>query len=128
MSVITESNAVGPGCYISEAIFRPFIFMQPFLVIGQPRTLEVLKEWGFDVFDDIFDNSYDSEPDQFKRIEMVLAEIIRLNQLTALELYKLTQLLKDRLMRNKDRYYSDEFKNITKGYFTNITNWINSAK
>ena len=124
MSVITESNAVGPGCYISEAIFRPFIFMQPFLVIGQPRTLEVLREWGFDVFDDIFDNSYDNEPDQFKRIEMVLSEIIRMKTKTVDELYELTQLLKDRLIRNKDRYYSDEFKSITKGYFTNITNWI----
>jgi hypothetical protein len=86
----------------------------------------VLREWGFDVFDDIFDNSYDNEPDQFKRIEMVLSEIIRMKTKTVAELYELTQLLKDRLIRNKDRYYSDEFKSITKGYFTNITNWINS--
>lgn len=125
MSVITESNAVGPGCYVSEAMFRPFVFMQPFLVIGQPRTLEILRAWGFDVFDDIFDNSYDIEPDQFKRIEMVLAEITRLRNKTPDELYELTQSLKDRLIYNKNRYYSDEFKNITREYFTNITNWIN---
>ena len=81
-------------------------------------------EYIVNYFDDIFDNSYDNEPDQFKRIEMVLSEIIRMKTKTVDELYELTQLLKDRLIRNKDRYYSDEFKSITKGYFTNITNWI----
>lgn len=125
MSVITESNAIGPGCYISEAIFRPFVFMQPFLTVAQPRTLEVLREWGFDVFDDIFDNSYDLEPDMFKRTEMVIEQIQRFSQLTPEQLIKITLDLQPRLLYNHDRYFSKDFKNITKSYFLNVLEWMN---
>jgi hypothetical protein len=125
MSVITESNAVGPGCYISEAIFRPFVFMQPFLTIAQPRTLQVLREWGFDVFDDIFDNSYDLEPDMFKRTEMVIEQIQRFSQLTPEQLRKITLDLEPRLLYNYNRYFGKEFKQLSARYFDNVINWFN---
>lgn len=124
MSVITESNAVGPGCYISEAIFRPFVFMQPFLTVAQPRTLQVLREWGFDVFDDLFDNSYDLEPDMFKRTEMVLEQIQKFSQLTPEQLKKITLDLESRLLYNHNRYYSNEFKQISASYFKDVLAWL----
>ena len=125
MSVITESNAVGPGCYISEAIFRPFVFMQPFLTVAQPRTLHVLREWGFDVFDDLFDNSYDLEPDMFKRTEMVITQIQKFSQLTPSQLKKITLDLEPRLLYNYNRYFSNEFKSISAKYFEDVLAWIN---
>ena len=125
MSVITESNAVGPGCYISEAVFRPIVFMHPFLVIAHSGTLQVLREWGFDVFDDIFDNRYDTEVDMFKRIEMVLEEILRINKYSKRELEKITRHISVRLMNNKNHYFSKKFKQTTKNYLNNMIDWIN---
>lgn len=126
MSVLTESSAVGPGCYISEVIFKAIVFMHPFMIIGQPRTLEVLREWGFDTFDDVFDNSYDLEDDMFKRIEMVLQQMEIINQLSPEELKEKTLELKDRLVYNKNRYFSTEFKEITKSYFEDVYNWLDN--
>ena len=126
MSVLTESSAVGPGCYISEVIFKAIVFMHPFMIIWQPRTLEVLREWGFDTFDDVFDNSYDLEDDMFKRIEMVLQQMEIINQLSPEELKEKTLELKDRLVYNKNRYFSTEFKEITKSYFEDVYNWLDN--
>lgn len=125
MSVITESNATGPGCYISEAIFRPLIFMHPFLVIAHSRSLMVLREWGFDVFDDIFDNSYDLEPDMFKRTEMVIKEIQRVSNYSKQQLKDITHSIKDRLQYNQDLYFSTEFKKKTRSYLEEMVKWIN---
>lgn len=126
MSVITESNAVGPGCYISEAIFRPFVFLQPFLTVAQPRTLQVLREWGFDVFDDVFDNSYDTEPDMFLRTEMVLKEIQRFSSYSEQQLKDITHSIKDRLQYNQNLYFSAEFKQKTRSYLEEMVQWIDA--
>ena len=100
--------------------------MHPFMIIGQPRTLEILREWGFDTFDDVFDNSYDLEDDMFKRIEMVLQQMEIINQLSPEELKEKTLELKDRLVYNKNRYFSREFKEITKSYFEDVYNWLDN--
>lgn len=126
MSVLTESSAVGPGCYISEVVFKAIVFMHPFMILGQPRTLEILREWGFDTFDDVFDNSYDLEDDMFKRTEMVLHQMEIINKLSPEELKEKTLELKDRLVYNKNRYFSREFKEITKSYFEDVYNWLDN--
>ena len=92
MSILTESSPMGPGCYVSEVVFKAIVFMHPFMIIGQPRTLEVLRHWGFDTFDDVFDNSYDLEEDMFKRIEMVIEQMEIINQLTPEELQQIKDL------------------------------------
>ena len=126
MSILTESSPMGPGCYVSEVLFKAIVFMHPFMIIGQPRTLEVLREWGFDTFDDVFDNSYDLEEDMFKRIEMVLEQMEIINNQTPEQLAEKTLELRDRLVYNKRRYFSKEFKNITKSYFDDVYAWLDN--
>ena len=123
MSIITESNAIGPGCYISEAILRPFVFMHPFMTIAQPRTLETLRLWGFDVFDDVFDNSYDIEPDMFTRTEMVISQAKKFQEMGPGKLKELTLKLRPRLEKNRSWYFSRDFRMITRKYFERIVNW-----
>lgn len=124
MSVVTESNAHGPGLYPSEAIFRPIIFKHPFMTIAQPGLLALLRSWGFDVFDDVFDNRYDEEPCQYMRTEMVISNIKRISQIGADGLRDLTADLAPRLEANMERYFSDGFRSITSGYVQNVYNWL----
>lgn len=68
--------------FLSEKIFKPLACKHPFLVIGVDRTLEYLKKYGYKTFDKWFDESYDQEPDDDKRMEMCVAEIERLCKLS----------------------------------------------
>tara|TARA_Y100001972_G_scaffold58653_1_gene71926 strand:+ start:832 stop:2439 length:1608 start_codon:yes stop_codon:yes gene_type:complete len=67
--------------FLSEKIFKPLACKHPFVVIGVDRTLEHLKKYGYKTFDKWWDESYDYEPNDDKRMEMCVAEIERLTNL-----------------------------------------------
>jgi len=46
--------------FFSEKIFKPIMFMQPFVVIGETFALQNLKNLGYKTFDKFIDESYDS--------------------------------------------------------------------
>lgn len=49
------------GTFLTEKTFKPIKNGQPFVVVGPPNTLALLKELGYRTFDHAIDNSYDSE-------------------------------------------------------------------
>ena len=57
---------------------------------------------------------------------MVLQQMEIINQLSPEELKEKTLELKDRLVYNKNRYFSTEFKEITKSYFEDVYNWLDN--
>jgi hypothetical protein len=53
--------------------------------VSTPNFLESLKSVDYKTFDGLIDESYDQEPDDFKRMVMIVNEIKRLINLTPLE-------------------------------------------
>jgi hypothetical protein len=45
--------------FFSEKIFKPIMFMQPFVIIGEAFALQNLKTLGYKTFDKFIDESYD---------------------------------------------------------------------
>ena len=64
--------------FLTEKTFKPILWYQPFIIVGQPYSIATLKKDGYDVFEDIIDHSYDTVSPLAKRIEMVQHEINRL--------------------------------------------------
>lgn len=56
---------------ISEKIFKPIAFLQPFFVFGQPGTLEYMKSLGFKTFSRWWDESYDCMTFESIRFKML---------------------------------------------------------
>lgn len=71
---------------INEKLFKPIAALQPFIILGQPRTLEALKDLGYKTFDKWIDESYDSTLDDNERYDKILKEVTRLSKLTNTEL------------------------------------------
>jgi hypothetical protein len=46
--------------FFSEKIFKPIMFMQPFVLIGEAYALQNLKTLGYKTFDKFIDESYDT--------------------------------------------------------------------
>jgi len=91
-SVVMETYQDQP-MHISEKSYKPLAYFHPFLSVSAPGTLQCLREAGFETFDNIFDESYDLEPDLGRRIETIrnnLANIDingRYDRQTQLKLY-----------------------------------------
>jgi len=69
----------------TEKTIKPFLAKQIPLFFALPGHLNVLKNLGFDLFDDLIDNSYDTEMNHVKRLDLILNELQRLMMIDLVE-------------------------------------------
>ncbi len=56
-----ENRAQGENTlFLSEKIFKPIIFFQPFIAFARPGTLKLMRDLGYQTFSDFIDESYDT--------------------------------------------------------------------
>jgi hypothetical protein len=89
-SIITEGDfSTDEGKrQFTEKVLKCFAYHHPFVVIGLPGTLQLLKQEGFLTFSQVIDESYDREENDDRRIKSALAEVEKLNNLNINELKK----------------------------------------
>ena len=80
-TIVTETDFEEP--HISSCTEKSYLSLfyetMPFIV-SVPGTVELLREQGFDVFDDFTNHSYDEENDHKKRFDMIVQHIYEHNQ------------------------------------------------
>jgi hypothetical protein len=72
---------------LTEKAWKPFKTHQLPLYIGLPGYVDVIRNLGFDVFDDFINHNYDKEQNHIERIKIVVEELNKLTQLDMLEFY-----------------------------------------
>jgi hypothetical protein len=98
INITTETNFVSPYIvHITEKTFTPFNFYQIPIFVATYQHVKYLRDmYGFDMFDDLVNHSYDNEVDNGKRLFMIADEIKRLNENP--------QVVKDFYKNNEDRF------------------------
>ena len=71
LNIVTETLHQKNIVFITEKTFKPIFSCQPFIIYGNCYTLKKLKDIGFKTFDTWWDESYDNEPDLFKRLNKI---------------------------------------------------------
>jgi len=69
--LVTETVATGRRHHLTEKTFKPIAMGMPFIIVGTQGSLRYLRSYGFKTFGDLWDESYDDEPDDSKRIEKI---------------------------------------------------------
>lgn len=59
-SLVVETLQHGNSPWMTEKVFKACAYYHPFLVIGQPGLLALLRKMGFETYPNIFDEYYDS--------------------------------------------------------------------
>ena len=72
----------------SEKTLKPLYFRQLFLIAGTYKTHEVLKEYGYKLFDNFIDYSFDDEVSGLERMKLLKTEITRLLNLSLDEIHE----------------------------------------
>jgi hypothetical protein len=124
INIITETFFDSPEIHASEKSFRAFYFMQlPIFVATYGHVAYLRKRFGFDMFDDLIDHSYDLEKDAQKRMKMVFEEIKRLNnnKKSVISFYKKN---KDRFEKNLNIFQEVYEKEETINFFKTLSNKI----
>ena len=81
VNITSESAFYNSEIHLTEKTIKPFCFYQIPIIFGtQFHNHYLKKDYGFDLFEDIIDISFDSEPVSTKRLSMVANEIKRIYQ------------------------------------------------
>lgn len=68
--------------YLSEKTYKPVALKHPFIVVGKPYILKILKDLGFKTFSPYINESYDEITDNKLRMDAIVKEVSRLSKFT----------------------------------------------
>ena len=115
-SIVPEGEA---GYAFSEKIHKPLLHGHPFMLLSYNTDinevgigmLEKLKEWGFETFPELFDETYDVIGDLKKRNNIILNNILRINRMGVSELHKVCESVEEKCIHNQKTILSLEIPN-----------------
>lgn len=105
LSMVVETNVL-PGSdytpiFITEKTFKPMAFQHPFVVYGNRHTLQTLRNWDFETWGNLWDESYDDLMDVDARRDTVV-ELLKNIQIVQHD--KITQ---EKLQHNYNRFFDN---------------------
>jgi hypothetical protein len=83
--VPTETVYFGRRIHLTEKTFKAIALEMPFVLVAAAGSLEYLRSYGFKTFDGIFDESYDYETNDLRRLEKSTHLLKQLEHLGAKE-------------------------------------------
>jgi hypothetical protein len=97
------------GAFITEKTYKCLKYAQPFIVIGTPGTLELLRQNGYRVFDHVLDNRYDRIQDNTQRWLSIRGLI---EQLAKQDLHSWFSRCMEDLQHNQSQFQSHDKKDL----------------
>ncbi len=104
-TVIPEDNRIS---MFSEKQAKPIIAGRPFIIMGTKDHLKAFRSLGFKTFDKVIDESYDDEPDFYKRAIKILDSMNKLCELDPTDVYSRLETV---LEHNKNHFYNNNWNN-----------------
>jgi hypothetical protein len=123
--VVSETVFYYKKLHLTEKIFKPIVSQRPFILVAAPGNLAYLKSYGFKTFDRWIDESYDNEPDNDKRINMITEELEKLCSLTSGELENMHKEMQETLKYNFNHFYTNFKEIVVDEMLLNFQNVIN---
>jgi hypothetical protein len=91
--------------------------LHPFIIVSGKGSLKFLKSIGIQTFSDFWDESYDDEIDDYKRLEKILSTIKYIQSLDYDKLNNIYLYMKDKLINNRDIFIKFKNKKYNNQYF-----------
>jgi len=89
---------------INEKHARPMYSLQPFIILGEPNTLQAFKDMGYKTYSDWIDESYDSIHDDQLRFKKVVALTASINAMSRTDLSAMMKDMLPTLLHNIEHH------------------------
>ena len=120
--VPTETVYFGRRLHITEKTFKAIALEMPFVLVAPAHSLRYMRSYGFQTFRGIFDESYDEETDDIKRIEKVTQLLKDLNSLSIKERQQIHRACLPIVEHNFEHFYGTGFEKILWAELTEMFN------
>ena len=99
-SFVTETSIDNNVLFLTEKIYKPIMYGHPFVVLGNPGTLEYLQSKGYQTFPELFDESYDTTQNSAERLNKII-EICN-----TVDVQNYTPSVLNKLKHNQELFFS----------------------
>lgn len=99
MQIVPESET--EWFQLSEKTIVPLFFCKPFLSASCKNFHKRLQSYGFELYTELFDYSFDNEPRLEIRLEKLVENVVKYKNCTNIELKKCYNQVKDKLIYNR---------------------------
>lgn len=120
INIVTETYFESNIIHITEKSFKPFYFYQLPIFVSTCGHVKKLKEiYGFDIFEDFIDHTYDNINDDKKRFKLIIDQIKKLDKINVKKFYSDNV---ERLIKNKRIIMNITNDNWDVHYFNKLIN------
>jgi hypothetical protein len=124
--VPTETVYFGHRTHITEKTFKAIALEMPFVLVSPAGSLEYMREYGFQTFADVFDESYDQETNDIVRIEKVVKLLKELDMLSVKERQQIHQACLPAVEHNYNHFYHGGLTDVLWPELINMLNGLKS--
>ena len=120
IEVVLETLFDDARWHLTEKALRPIACGKPFILAATAGSLQYLKNYGFETFADVIDETYDTISDSQCRLNAIIQEMKRIAGLDADAKQVLYTKLHEIAQRNKQHFFNGLFDQVTEEYRTNL--------
>lgn len=130
MQIVTESD--DRMFRLTEKTATPLIFGKLFLVASHKGYHHWLRDFGFQLYNEIFDYNFDFIDNDIKRYDAMIQNVIKYNSCSKKELFEIYESIKHKIIYNRNlaiqiacdtdnfpelwNYFKSDFNNVLKRY------------
>ena len=118
-NVVVETHFKQQTIFLTEKTFKPILNMQPFVLVGNPYSLKMLKQLGYKTFDNIIDETYDSVSDPEQRMRELVTVCYSIASRSNKDQLNMIGILKDTLEYNQKNFIKPKVQRI-KNYLSKL--------
>lgn len=92
--------------FVTEKIYQPIVQYHPFIVAASVGFLEYMRNHGYKTFPELFDESYDNEPDKKFRTKLILDNIEKVSNMPVEQLHEIyyDKSFQEKLVHNRNLF------------------------
>jgi len=110
--VVTETVFAGQRHHLTEKTFKPICLGMPFILVSTAGSLEYLRSYGFKTFSGIWDESYDLETNDARRLVMIADLLKQFDSVTDQTRQQMFDLAIPIIKHNYNHFYNGGFERI----------------
>jgi hypothetical protein len=100
---MADSHSHARAPFVTEKTWKAVAMQHPFMIVAETQTLEYMHSLGFETFENLWDESYDTTADLSERVAKIVHNVVQYTQ------EPLDQLTLQKIQHNHERFFDQEW-------------------
>lgn len=119
-NIISETSFESDSTNLTEKSFKAFANSHPFLIIGDVGSNELVRSFGFELYDDLVDYSFDSISERDKRLNEALKQIRKVYSIGRDGIIDWYKNNVDKIEYNRNKFFTYSFSKMIDETITDL--------